>query len=221
MSEDTRRQNTSSTADSSGVPNESTDAGLNNNFAERKCANDRKDRIMWDYVIAIGALHLGAICGAYLLFSSINNFTIVFGKHWRLQALKCESQNCYEDVSNLIYFCFVASILCVISGLGITACAHRLCSHRAYKVKLSLRVLLAAFQAVSFQFPIIDWARDHRLHPECSDTDADPHNPTWYWTTKSRITLYYSMLSSAPDLSYKFPPFLRFHSIVRAIIHVW
>lgn len=38
-----------------------------------------------------------------------------------------------------------------ISSLGITAGAHRLWSHRAYKAKWPLRVILIIFNSIAFQ----------------------------------------------------------------------
>ncbi|XP_050392754.1 stearoyl-CoA desaturase 5 isoform X2 [Patella vulgata] len=64
----------------------------------------------------------------------------------------------------------------LMGGLGITAGAHRLWSHRSYKAKLLLRIILGIFQTIAVQNDIIEWARDHRLHHKTSETDADPHN---------------------------------------------
>lgn len=73
---------------------------------------------------------------------------------------------------------FKAFVLYVVSGLGITAGAHRLWAHRSYKAKWPLRVLLVAFNTVAFQDAAFHWARDHRVHHKYSETDADPHNAT-------------------------------------------
>ncbi|XP_061490662.1 stearoyl-CoA desaturase [Rhineura floridana] len=68
-------------------------------------------------------------------------------------------------------------ILCfILSGLGITAGAHRLWSHRSYKASLPLRIFLVIVNSMSFQNDIYEWARDHRVHHKFSETDADPHN---------------------------------------------
>jgi fatty-acid desaturase len=75
---------------------------------------------------------------------------------------------------------FSAYVLYIISGLGITAGAHRLWAHRSYKAKVPLRIILAFFNTVAFQDAAIDWARDHRVHHKYSETDADPHNATRY-----------------------------------------
>jgi len=39
----------------------------------------------------------------------------------------------------------------MMSGLGITAGAHRLWAHRAYRATLPLRILLAVFNSMAFQ----------------------------------------------------------------------
>ncbi|VVC27060.1 Hypothetical protein CINCED_3A025520 [Cinara cedri] len=63
-----------------------------------------------------------------------------------------------------------------VSSIGITAGAHRLWSHRAYKAKWPLRVILIIFNTIAFQNHVYEWARDHRLHHKYSETNADPHN---------------------------------------------
>lgn len=63
-----------------------------------------------------------------------------------------------------------------ISGIGVTAGAHRLWSHRSYKAKLPLRVFLACCFAGAGQNDLYEWCRDHRVHHRFSETDADPHN---------------------------------------------
>ncbi|XP_053611884.1 acyl-CoA Delta(11) desaturase-like isoform X2 [Plodia interpunctella] len=64
----------------------------------------------------------------------------------------------------------------IVSGFGITGGAHRLWTHRAYKAKLPLKLLLMMCFASAGQNSIKQWVRDHRTHHKCSDTDADPHN---------------------------------------------
>ncbi|EFN78053.1 acyl-CoA Delta(11) desaturase [Harpegnathos saltator] len=62
------------------------------------------------------------------------------------------------------------------SGFGITAGAHRLWSHRAYKAKWPLRLLLVFLFTITGQRHVYAWALDHRVHHKYSETDADPHN---------------------------------------------
>ncbi|XP_054153820.1 stearoyl-CoA desaturase-like [Oppia nitens] len=61
-------------------------------------------------------------------------------------------------------------------GLGVTAGAHRLWSHRSYKARLPLRIVLMLFHSIAGQNDLYEWCRDHRVHHKYSETDADPHN---------------------------------------------
>ncbi|TMW54346.1 hypothetical protein DOY81_000619 [Sarcophaga bullata] len=72
----------------------------------------------------------------------------------------------------------ISFFLYVVSGLGITAGAHRLWAHRSYKAKWPLRLILMIFNTIAFQDAAYHWARDHRVHHKYSETDADPHNAT-------------------------------------------
>ncbi|OWF37515.1 stearoyl-CoA desaturase 5-like [Mizuhopecten yessoensis] len=69
-------------------------------------------------------------------------------------------------------------VYCFFTAVGVTAGAHRLWSHRAYKAKTPLRVFLAFLQSAALQNNIFDWVRDHRVHHKYSETNADPHNAT-------------------------------------------
>ncbi|XP_075992895.1 acyl-CoA Delta(11) desaturase-like [Anticarsia gemmatalis] len=69
-----------------------------------------------------------------------------------------------------------AYILYVVSLIGVTAGAHRLWSHRSYKAKAPLQIILLIFHSIAHQGSVIHWSRDHRLHHKYSDTDVDPHN---------------------------------------------
>lgn len=63
-----------------------------------------------------------------------------------------------------------------LSGLGITAGAHRLWAHRSYSANDTLRWFLMCCNAMAFQGSILEWSKDHRIHHKGSETDADPHN---------------------------------------------
>jgi len=62
------------------------------------------------------------------------------------------------------------------SGAGITAGAHRLWAHRAYKATPALKVFLLVANSMAGENSVYTWSRDHRLHHKCSETQADPHN---------------------------------------------
>jgi len=61
-------------------------------------------------------------------------------------------------------------------GLGITAGAHRLWSHRSYKARAPLKWFLMILNSMCHQGHLIYWCRDHRTHHKFSDTDGDPHS---------------------------------------------
>jgi stearoyl-CoA desaturase (delta-9 desaturase) len=71
-----------------------------------------------------------------------------------------------------------AFLLWPISGLGITAGAHRLWAHRSYNATFPLRSFLMICNSIANQGSIYHWARDHRVHHKYAETDADPHNAT-------------------------------------------
>lgn len=103
-------------------------------------------KIVWRNVLWMIALHIGALYGLYLL-PWVKGQTILWGL-----------------------------ILYILSGLGITAGAHRLWAHKSYSAKLPLRIFLVICNYMAFQNDVIEWARDHRVHHKYSETDADPHN---------------------------------------------
>lgn len=103
--------------------------------------------IRWPNLLVQLFLHLGCLYGFLLCFISARIYTTVF-----------------------------AFLTVYISGFGITAGAHRLWSHRAYKAKWPLRLLLVFLFTITGQRHVYAWALDHRVHHKYSETDADPHN---------------------------------------------
>ena len=97
-------------------------------------------------LVYLSLVHLGAVYGLYLLPSS--------------------------HVYSLIFYFW----LFIVSGLGITAGAHRLWSHRSYDATFTYRFLLMLMNSIANQGSIYHWVRDHRTHHKFSETEADPHN---------------------------------------------
>ncbi|KAM0725348.1 Acyl-CoA Delta-9 desaturase [Formica fusca] len=64
----------------------------------------------------------------------------------------------------------------IISNFGASAGAHRFWSHKSFKAKLPLRILLLLCYSSSVQNRLGLWVRNHRMHHKYCDTDADPHN---------------------------------------------
>uniref|UniRef100_A0A182MAQ2 Fatty acid desaturase domain-containing protein n=1 Tax=Anopheles culicifacies TaxID=139723 RepID=A0A182MAQ2_9DIPT len=107
-----------------------------------------KREIVWKNVIGFLLLHICGWVGLHLAF-------------WR-----------YCDYRTTLYTLW----LMYASGQGVTMGAHRLWSHRAFKAKLWLRIILLWMHTLAGQNCLYVWVRDHRQHHKFSDTDADPHN---------------------------------------------
>ncbi|XP_070503876.1 acyl-CoA Delta-9 desaturase-like isoform X3 [Chironomus tepperi] len=87
--------------------------------------------------------------------------------------------NAYDShLASMNNLCRSAYVLYIASGLGITAGAHRLWTHRTFEAKWPLKLMLVIFNTIAFQNSLFHWCRDHRIHHKFSDTDADPHNAT-------------------------------------------
>lgn len=71
---------------------------------------------------------------------------------------------------------FTGFLMGGLGGFGVTGGVHRLWSHRAYKAKTPLRIILMLCFSLAGQNPIYDWVRDHRVHHKFSETKADPHD---------------------------------------------
>ncbi|MDT8438643.1 MAG: acyl-CoA desaturase [Wenzhouxiangellaceae bacterium] len=76
-----------------------------------------------------------------------------------------------------------AGVLWLLGGLSITVGYHRMWSHRAFKARWPVRVVLAFFGAMALQNSILVWAARHRVHHRHVDDPArDPHSiRTGFW----------------------------------------
>ncbi|XP_045447448.1 acyl-CoA Delta-9 desaturase-like [Melitaea cinxia] len=109
---------------------------------------DYEWQIVWRNVLAFIYLHVATLYAFYLIFTGrAKGITVVFGM-----------------------------VIAIMGGMGVTAGAHRLWAHRAYKARWPLRLFLAIMQTMAFQNHIFEWVRDHRVHHKFTETDADPHN---------------------------------------------
>ncbi|KAK5966565.1 Acyl-CoA desaturase 2 [Trichostrongylus colubriformis] len=81
-----------------------------------------KTEIVWRNVVLFAALHIGALIGLYQL---------IFVAKW-----------------STVFWTF---FLHVVGAIGVTAGAHRLWSHRAYKANLPYRILLMLMDTTAFQ----------------------------------------------------------------------
>lgn len=121
--------------------------GIMSSFSSRNTIEKPRTRIVWKNVILMSILHLAAFYGFWITLTKAKWQSVV-----------------------AVY------LLGLASSIGVQAGAHRLWSHRAYKAKWQLRIILATLQTMALQNHIYEWCRDHRVHHKHSETDADPHN---------------------------------------------
>lgn len=103
--------------------------------------------IVWRNVLLFVVLHTAALYGLYIILVRATITAWLYG-----------------------------TFLSFLTGLGVTAGAHRLWTHRSYKAKLPLRIFLAFCNCMALQNDLYEWARDHRVHHKFAETNADPHN---------------------------------------------
>jgi stearoyl-CoA desaturase (Delta-9 desaturase) len=65
----------------------------------------------------------------------------------------------------------------MLTGLGVTVGFHRLFTHRSFKTRMPIRVVLAALGSAAVEGPLIEWVSNHRMHHRFSDRPGDPHSP--------------------------------------------
>jgi stearoyl-CoA desaturase (Delta-9 desaturase) len=63
------------------------------------------------------------------------------------------------------------------TGLGISIGFHRYFTHRSFKARQGLRVMLAIAGSMAIEGPVLTWVADHRRHHKYSDREGDPHSP--------------------------------------------
>ncbi|XP_063822739.1 stearoyl-CoA desaturase 5-like [Ostrinia nubilalis] len=114
-------------------------------------------------------------------------------------------------------FIFLFS-LTLLTTFGVTAGAHRLWSHRAYKAKIPLQIMLLIGFLTAGMNDLYNWVRDHRVHHKFSETSADPHNATrgfffshvgWMMTKQHPDVLREAVKVDMSDIEGN--PLIRFH----------
>ncbi|RVE45355.1 hypothetical protein evm_009984 [Chilo suppressalis] len=123
------------------------DLGLASDVSKLKQAAQKKYEYVYFNIVWFLFLHTVSLYGLYLAFTSAK---------WQTNLFACAMH-----------------LACAI---GVGAGSHRLWTHRGYKARTPLRILLMIWQTAAFQDCIFEWARDHRTHHKYADTDADPHN---------------------------------------------
>lgn len=148
---------TTATSQPAGVKSEpakevdqTNDSGRNENNGRvetRSGDKEFKADLVWTNIILFVILHSCLPIGAYMIY---------YQRPWR----------------TLLFAVFGM----YASGLGVTGGSHRLWSHKSYKAKWPVQLILVILQTMAGQNSIYTWSRDHRVHHKFSETNADPHN---------------------------------------------
>jgi len=65
----------------------------------------------------------------------------------------------------------------MFTATGITVGFHRYLTHRAFKTRNWLKILLLAMGSMAIEGPALTWASTHLEHHARADKDGDPHSP--------------------------------------------
>jgi stearoyl-CoA desaturase (delta-9 desaturase) len=68
-------------------------------------------------------------------------------------------------------------VVYLLTGLGVTVGFHRHFTHRSFKAKRPVRVILGILGSAAIEGPVISWVADHRKHHAFADVEGDPHSP--------------------------------------------
>jgi stearoyl-CoA desaturase (Delta-9 desaturase) len=71
---------------------------------------------------------------------------------------------------------WLALFFTVATSMSITMGYHRCFAHVTYKAHPAIQFLLLFFGAASFQQSALQWASQHRVHHQYTDTDLDPYS---------------------------------------------
>jgi len=81
--------------------------------------------------------------------------------------------DCAPGAAELI----TATILYIVTVIGLEVGFHRHLAHRAFRARPAVRAVLFACGSMAIHGPVIWWCAIHRRHHRLSDLDGDPHSP--------------------------------------------
>jgi stearoyl-CoA desaturase (Delta-9 desaturase) len=90
----------------------------------------------------------------------------------------------YLSVTDVV----IAVVMYYFTGHGVTVGFHRYFTHKSFKAKRWVRVVLAIAGSMAVEGPVIRWVADHRRHHAFSDREGDPHSPWRYGETLGALT---------------------------------
>lgn len=83
----------------------------------------------------------------------------------------------FDTVPDWWAFATIIGYICIMM-IGVSACYHRMLSHKGFTVHPTTKKIMLWFGAISCQGSPIFWVTIHRgYHHRYSDTDKDPHSP--------------------------------------------
>lgn len=71
----------------------------------------------------------------------------------------------------------IAIVLYAVTGHGLSAGFHRMCTHRAFRATRLTKALLVIAGSMAFEGGVLSWAANHRRHHAYTDVEGDPHSP--------------------------------------------
>ncbi len=71
----------------------------------------------------------------------------------------------------------VAVVLYLVTGHGLTAGFHRMCTHRAFRARRLTKIVLVVAGSLALEGGVLGWSANHRRHHAYTDVEGDPHSP--------------------------------------------
>ena len=77
----------------------------------------------------------------------------------------------------------IAAALYFLTGHGLSAGFHRMCTHRAFRASRGVKLALVVAGSLAFEGGVLGWAANHRRHHAFTDLEGDPHSPHLFGAT--------------------------------------
>ncbi len=71
----------------------------------------------------------------------------------------------------------IAVVLYFVTGHGLTAGFHRMCTHRAFRARRLTKIALVLAGSLALEGGVLGWSANHRRHHAYTDVEGDPHSP--------------------------------------------
>lgn len=71
----------------------------------------------------------------------------------------------------------IAGVLYLLTGHGLTAGFHRMCTHRAFRARRLTKIALVLAGSLALEGGVLGWSANHRRHHAYTDVEGDPHSP--------------------------------------------